>query len=108
MTTPDGTRIRQSIGWSSGGNYASPEASLSLGTNSTLPELGLSYQLPVYPAGGHSFNCVMHSCEPRSKLGHGLGKASASPEHGFSLDISNRYRWPNVSCLTGRPEARPI
>jgi hypothetical protein len=96
LSTPDGTRIRQSVGWSSGGNYDSPEVSLSLRTNSASPELGLNYLLPVNPTGGHSFNCVVHSCEPRSRLNHGLEKASASLEHGFALDISNR-RAPDVT-----------
>jgi hypothetical protein len=87
--TPDGTCVQQSTDWSSGGNYISPEVGLSLGTNFASPEPGLSYLLHANPAGGHSFNCVVHVYESRSRLGHGLG-------HGFGLDIINE-RAPDVT-----------
>jgi hypothetical protein len=82
--------------WPSGINYASLEADLSLGTRSTSPELGLSHLPPANPTGVHSFNCVLHGCEPNSKLGHNLEKTSASPEHGFGLDNTNE-RTPDVT-----------
>jgi hypothetical protein len=79
----------------SGGNYASLEAGLSLGTNSTSPEPALGYLFPTNPAGGHSLNYVLHSGEPQSRSGHGLRQTSASPEHGFDFDSTNRRR-PDV------------
>jgi hypothetical protein len=90
LPSTDGTRIRQSVGWTSGGNYASPEADLGLGTNSVSPEPSLCYLLPANPTGGHSFNYVVHVYESRSGLNHGLGQTSTLPEHGFGLDIINK------------------
>jgi hypothetical protein len=77
------------VGWSSGGNYASPEAGFSLGTNSASSEPGLGYLLLANPAGGHTFNCVVYKCESRSRLGHDLGQTSASSEHNLGLDKTN-------------------
>jgi hypothetical protein len=51
---------------------------------------------PSNPTEGHSFNCVMHGCELRSRVGHDLGNTSASPEHGFGLDNTNG-RTPNIT-----------
>jgi hypothetical protein len=59
------------------GNYASPEP-------------GLGYLLPTNPVGGHSSYCVLHDGEPQSRLGHVLGKISASPEYGLVLDNTNK------------------
>jgi hypothetical protein len=61
----------------------------SLGTNFASPDPGIGFLPSANPAEGHSFNCVMHGCEPRSRLSIGLRKTSASPEHGFSLDNTN-------------------
>jgi hypothetical protein len=96
LPTPDGTHIRQSMGWPSGGNYASPEAGLGLGTNFASPEPSLGYLLPTNPARGHSFKHFMHIYESQSGLDHGLGQTSASPEHGFGIDIINE-RAPDVT-----------
>jgi hypothetical protein len=100
LPTSDGTRILQSVGWTSGGNYASPEAGLSIRTNSASPEPGLGYLLPVNLAGGHSFHYVTHIYESRSKLDHDLGQTSTSLEHGFGLDIINE-RAPDVTRNSG-------
>jgi hypothetical protein len=61
-TNLDGMRKQQSEWWTSRGNYASPEADLSLETNSASPEPGLGYLLPANPVGGHSFNCIVKLC----------------------------------------------
>jgi hypothetical protein len=70
--------------WPSGRNYAKPEVGLSLGTNSASPEPDLGYLLPANPAEDHSSHCVLHVYEPQRRLGHGLDKISASPEHRFN------------------------
>ena len=75
-----------------------PEAGLSFRTNSASPDLG--YVLPANSAGGHSFNCVAHVYESRSRLDHGIRKTSASLEHGFGLNIINE-RAPNVTGNRG-------
>jgi hypothetical protein len=82
--------------WSSGGNCASPEAGLSLETNSVSPKPSLVYMSPVNPAGGHSFNSNLHNYQPQIGLGNGLGKTFALPEHGFGLDVANK-RMPDVT-----------
>jgi hypothetical protein len=58
-TNPNGMRKQQSACWTSRGNYTSPEADLSLKTNSASPKPGLGYLLPANPAEGHSFNCIV-------------------------------------------------
>jgi hypothetical protein len=76
-----------------------PEAGLSLKASPALPELGLGQQPPANPAEGHSFNCSLHDCKPQSRLGHGLRKTSASPQHGFGLDsIDKRMSDVTRSC----------
>jgi hypothetical protein len=64
--------------------------------NSVSLELYLGYLPPANPAGGHSFDCVLHGSKPHIGLGHDLGETSASPEHGFGLDITNE-RAPNIT-----------
>jgi hypothetical protein len=94
--TSYGTHIRQSVGWPSGRNSASPEADLSLGKTPSRSSSTSATCPPANPAGGHSFDCVLHGSKPHIGLGHDLGETSASPEHGFGLDITNE-RAPNVT-----------
>jgi hypothetical protein len=102
LPTLNGTLVRQSMVWPSRGNYASPEAGLSLGANSASPrsKLCLSHLPPPPPpmntAEGRSFNCSLRDCKPQSRLEHGLGKTSASPKRGFGLDNIDK-RIPNVT-----------
>lgn len=74
----------KSVGWSSGANSTSNDAGLDLRTNSDSPLPDLSYQLPMNPTGGYSFNCVTHIYESRSELGYGLERTSALPEPAFA------------------------
>jgi hypothetical protein len=64
LPTPDGTHIRQSTGWSSGGNSASSEP-------------GLGYLLPPNPAVGHSFDCPARH--------QALEQARSRPREDFRL-----------------------
>jgi hypothetical protein len=86
LPTPDGARVWHIMVWPSGRNYASPKADLSLGTNSASPEPGIAHLHPANPTEGQSFNYSLHDCEPQSRLGHGLGKTSASTKRGFGLN----------------------
>jgi hypothetical protein len=86
----------KSEGWSSGARSTSPEAGLSLETNSASLEPGLGYLLLANPIGGHSLNCVAHVYESWSRLDPSLEQTSTSPEPGFGLDIIIK-RAPNVT-----------
>jgi hypothetical protein len=90
----------KSAGCSSGASSILPAASLNLGTNFASPESGLSYLLPVNPAGGHSFNYVAHIYESWSGFDHSLRQTSASPEPGFGLDIINE-KAPDITRNSG-------
>jgi hypothetical protein len=79
-----------------GANSASPKVDLGLKTNSTSPELCLSYLLPANPVGGHSFNCGVQISESWSGLGRDLGQIFVLPKLGSNLDICN-IKAPNVT-----------
>jgi hypothetical protein len=87
--------------WSSGGNCASPEAGLSLETNSVSPKPSLVYMSPVNPAGGHSFNCNLHNYQPRSGLAMALGRLSPCPS------MASASMLPTRECPTS-PEAAEL
>jgi hypothetical protein len=89
LPTSNGTRVRQSMVWPLGRNYALPKADLSLGTNSALPELDLGYLPPANPAEGHSFNCGMHAASPRVGSAMVSGRLPPCPSNGFGLDNTN-------------------